>query len=217
MMTMNITEKINEKFGIPAFLVRMQSQQGTSTVCIPWVEAIKAFAVYRELYGREQSLVTIYQRGGFSAEEMDMFHPDWRQYIMKSGAPAGLKKEELNISDYKEELQGHNKLVRELDLIINGENAATQASLVDLVDDVRKLVQKSKRNDTETSRELFNGQYNKEDWREAKFQFKVRINLVVPYNERFFLPDEKIEEAFVKHISLFHYGSRMQIVTAEKL
>lgn len=48
--------------------------------------------------------------------------------------------QEAGIEDYKEVLADHDRLVREIDLIINGDGAAKQASLIDLVGDIKKLV-----------------------------------------------------------------------------
>ena len=41
---------------------------------------------------------------------------------------------------YLEVLQDHDKLVREIDVIINGDRAARQASLCDLVGQIEELV-----------------------------------------------------------------------------
>lgn len=45
---------------------------------IPWSVAEKAYSVYTARYGRGQSLERIAERGGFYAEEMDLFMPNWR-------------------------------------------------------------------------------------------------------------------------------------------
>jgi hypothetical protein len=47
--------------------------------------------------------------------------------------------ETLTIDDYEAVLADQRRLVRELDVIINGENAAKQASLVDMVCQIRDL------------------------------------------------------------------------------
>lgn len=47
--------------------------------------------------------------------------------------------EELTISDYEEVLSDHRRLVHDLDVIINGENAAKQAALGDMVSQIRNL------------------------------------------------------------------------------
>lgn len=41
--------------------------------------------------------------------------------------------EELTIADYEAAFEDHRRLVRELDVIMNGDDAAPQASLCDLV------------------------------------------------------------------------------------
>lgn len=49
------------------------------------------------------------------------------------------EEEGLTIADYKEVIADHKRLVREIDVILNGEGAALQASLIDLVDQIREL------------------------------------------------------------------------------
>lgn len=46
---------------------------------IPWEVAEQAYKVYAFRYGATQSLERMSERGGFSVEEMDMFHPSWRE------------------------------------------------------------------------------------------------------------------------------------------
>lgn len=53
---------------------------------------------------------------------------------------AGQPVDGLTIADYEEVLADKKRLVREIDVIINGENAAKQASLVDLIPKIRELV-----------------------------------------------------------------------------
>jgi hypothetical protein len=45
----------------------------------------------------------------------------------------------LSAADYEEVLTDHRRLVRELDVLLNGTNAAPQASLCDIVSQVAKL------------------------------------------------------------------------------
>ncbi len=45
--------------------------------------------------------------------------------------------DELTVEDYKEVIEDHKKLVRELDVLINGRNAAVQASLCDIVSQMK--------------------------------------------------------------------------------
>lgn len=47
----------------------------------------------------------------------------------------------LALSDYEACLASHRKVVRDLDMIINGDAAAQQASLIDLLPQVSKLVE----------------------------------------------------------------------------
>ncbi|HEX2683618.1 MAG TPA: hypothetical protein VHL77_06785 [Ferruginibacter sp.] len=60
----------------------------------------------------------------------DAEHITW---LDESADPA----EALTAADYEEVLVDHKRLVRELDVIMNGEHAAKQASLVDLVAQAR--------------------------------------------------------------------------------
>jgi hypothetical protein len=46
---------------------------------IPWAIADLAYSVYSARYGRSQSLEHLAERGGFGANEMDLFLPDWRE------------------------------------------------------------------------------------------------------------------------------------------
>ena len=48
------------------------------------------------------------------------------------------KKEELTIADYQAVLEDHKRLVRELDVLLNGVGAAKQASLCDIVAQLKK-------------------------------------------------------------------------------
>jgi hypothetical protein len=50
--------------------------------------------------------------------------------------------EALTIADYEEVLSDHRRLVREIDVILNGDNAAKQASLCDLVGQIKELAAK---------------------------------------------------------------------------
>jgi hypothetical protein len=56
-------------------------QGPTSHRRIPWWLAEEAFAVYSSRYGMSQSLERLAERGGFGAEEMDLFVPGWRDRI----------------------------------------------------------------------------------------------------------------------------------------
>lgn len=46
-------------------------------------------------------------------------------------------KDQLTIDDYKEIIEDHKRLVKELDVILNGVNAATQASLCDIISQLK--------------------------------------------------------------------------------
>ena len=47
--------------------------------------------------------------------------------------------EELTTQDYKEAIESTQSLVREIDYILNGEGMAKQASLCDLVHQIKEL------------------------------------------------------------------------------
>lgn len=51
---------------------------------ITWEAHLKAWEGYYEEYGPIQSAETVADRGGFSAEELDDFYPEWKNYIVKS-------------------------------------------------------------------------------------------------------------------------------------
>ena len=59
---------------------------------IPWSVAEQAFLGYEKKYGRGQTLETIAKRGGFGVEEMDEFHPEWREHIKLKALAASRKK-----------------------------------------------------------------------------------------------------------------------------
>ena len=42
-----------------------------------------AYEGYAAKYGKRQSAEHIAERGGFGEEELDMFYPRWRNYIVK--------------------------------------------------------------------------------------------------------------------------------------
>lgn len=46
---------------------------------IPWSVAEKAYSVYVATGGRSQTLERLAERGGFHAQEMDEYHPTWRE------------------------------------------------------------------------------------------------------------------------------------------
>ncbi len=48
--------------------------------------------------------------------------------------------DELTVADYEEAFRDHRRLVREIDVIMNGDKAAKQASLCDLVGQIKELV-----------------------------------------------------------------------------
>lgn len=48
---------------------------------VPWALAERAYMAYAVRYGTDQSMERLAQRGGFSAREMDVFAPGWRNEV----------------------------------------------------------------------------------------------------------------------------------------
>lgn len=48
---------------------------------IPWSVAEMAYGAYSARYGTDQSLERLAERGGFGWNEMDLFHPTWREEV----------------------------------------------------------------------------------------------------------------------------------------
>ena len=48
---------------------------------IPWRVAEKAYQEYSRLYGTDQSLERLAERGGFGEWEMDNLYPNWRNEL----------------------------------------------------------------------------------------------------------------------------------------
>lgn len=53
--------------------------KGPHPMRVPWSVADQAYSVYAARHGRSQTLERLAERGGFAAEEMDIFLPDWRE------------------------------------------------------------------------------------------------------------------------------------------
>lgn len=53
--------------------------KGPHPMRVPWSVADQAYSVYAARYGESQTLEHLAERGGFGAEEMDAFLPDWRE------------------------------------------------------------------------------------------------------------------------------------------
>lgn len=51
-------------------------------VSITWEAHLKAYDSYAKKYGRDQSPERISTRGGFGEKELDIFYPEWRNYII---------------------------------------------------------------------------------------------------------------------------------------
>ena len=49
---------------------------------ITWDAHLKAYEVYAQKYGYSQSAETIAERGGFADGELDMFYPNWKEFIV---------------------------------------------------------------------------------------------------------------------------------------
>ncbi len=77
-------------------------------------------------------------------KEFDLSEPILAQQKYISELEILLDERDTEIDVYKEVLLDKARLVKEIDVIINGENAANQASLCDIVGDIKKLVEKNK-------------------------------------------------------------------------
>ncbi len=64
----------------------------SSNVTIPWSVAEQAYLGYIKKYGSGQTLEMLAERGGFGVEEMDEFHPQWREHIRLREENKHLKK-----------------------------------------------------------------------------------------------------------------------------
>lgn len=74
---------------------------------------------------------------GWANADVDCPKETYRRYLATIASAeqqqAALSTEALTIADYERAIESHNALVRELDVLLNGDNAAPQASLCDLV------------------------------------------------------------------------------------
>lgn len=52
---------------------------------IPWDLHLEAYSAYCKRYGRQQALIEGGCRGGFHAEELDVFLPGWREKVSALG------------------------------------------------------------------------------------------------------------------------------------
>jgi hypothetical protein len=48
---------------------------------IPWSMHLRAYAEYCKRYGPQKAMIEGWCRGGFGAEELDMFIPGWRDEV----------------------------------------------------------------------------------------------------------------------------------------
>jgi len=62
---------------------RTLEYNGKDRIYITWAAHLRAYAVYSNIYGTSQSEDRIAQRGGFGAEELDLFYPEWRNHIVQ--------------------------------------------------------------------------------------------------------------------------------------
>lgn len=67
----------------------------------------------------------------------------------------------MTIEDYTQYIADHNRLVREIDVAVNGANAAQQASLCDILKDVQKLVERKNFVVKHSTRYCFHGNNDK--------------------------------------------------------
>ena len=77
--------------------------------------------------------------GGTGLRDLGGFHPWGEPTMVECDCGEIHSNEEQLIESYEEVLAGHRRLVRELDVLLNGEDdAAKQASLCDIVSQVRR-------------------------------------------------------------------------------
>jgi hypothetical protein len=110
-----------------------------------------------------------YEVGKKHPDETDVAAPQLVAYPLSQTV-----QEEATIEDYKQVLVDHGRLVRELDVIINGENAAKQASLCDIVSQCKDIFKNPVNNPLPTP--IDENELQKEA--EALFPFNIKNNWV---------------------------------------
>jgi hypothetical protein len=79
---MDLNKMISEKFSQPFPIILKDRIKGTYKK-ITWAAAMRAYAIYSGLFGTDQSLHRLSERGGFHEEEIDHLYPEWREHIIK--------------------------------------------------------------------------------------------------------------------------------------
>lgn len=69
----------NERLKTPKMFPLQTDREPSGPRQIPWSVAEIAYGRYSKIYGSDQSLEHLAQRGGFSWGEMDELHPNWRK------------------------------------------------------------------------------------------------------------------------------------------
>ena len=46
---------------------------------------LRAYVIYSAIFGDGQSADRMAKRGGFESRDLDVFYPEWRNYIIKEG------------------------------------------------------------------------------------------------------------------------------------
>lgn len=98
-MTPEITDQARKAAEKP-FPIQSEYGYGPHPITVPWCVAEKAFAVYRDRYGTNQSIERIAERGGFGPSEMDKFYPTWKEEVSALAA-----KDKL-IAELRREVEG---------------------------------------------------------------------------------------------------------------
>lgn len=83
--TMNLNERIDKKMLeiFPSGKVITQAYEDGKRLWITPKAQWMAWNAYALLFGNDQSVKRIAERGGFGEEELNAFYPEWRNHIVK--------------------------------------------------------------------------------------------------------------------------------------
>ena len=80
--TAKMREMIRNK--LPTGCARTQVDNGDGYyVRITWEAMFHAYNAYALLFGTDQTMKRLVERGGFGESELDAFYPEWRNHIVK--------------------------------------------------------------------------------------------------------------------------------------
>jgi hypothetical protein len=76
-------------------MIKDKLPQGSATTQVPgpskyylritWEAMFHAYNAYALLFGTDQSMKRLVERGGFGEQELDAFYPEWRNHIVARG------------------------------------------------------------------------------------------------------------------------------------